>query len=280
MSQFLSLLSSRQQLPSSQALPYRVFIARTFPAGIVLSALLLFFSNISQAQLIVGRDSHLNFNYVFGAGGSVYSDTQILNAMTQDLNDNLAIGHSQMEGGSNPPGPWTAGIDVELAQQYSITGSLGNFSQIQASGFSTGETFSTGFGSVGLHSSSPGNRLMLYFDVIQPQDYSLTGEIAFTGTSPGAQNQVALQLWDGIIWANVHNSLFLPGSQGSFDWTGTLNPGEYRMLSVLGLSLPGGNQSAFRSYNYDFQLTSIPEPSSAAAVLMIGVVSVLIRRRR
>jgi hypothetical protein len=119
---------------------------------------------------------------------------------------------------------------------------------------------------------------MMYFDVNQAQDYSLAGEVAFTGAS-SIHTAVALQRWDGIVWQNVHNSAFLPRGQGAFGWSGTLNPGEYRMFSGLNVSLSGGNQSSNRSYQYEFRFTNIPEPSAAAG-LCIGLVAFQFRRQR
>jgi hypothetical protein len=262
-----------------QPLSQRTLAARSLVKVLALSSILsLFFCNTGDGQVIVARDSYLNYNYTFGGGAVTFSDNQTLNPTSLVLFDNLGIGHSQMESGANPPGPWSAGIDVSLAQQFEITGSLSNFSRIQANASSTGETFTSGFGSAGLFSSNPGNRLLMSFNVNQAQDYTLIGDIAFTGAS-STQSAVALQRWDGIVWQNVHNSAFLLGGQGAFNWSGTLNPGEYRMFSGLNLSLPGGNQSSVRAYQYEFRFTNIPEPSSATA-LLIGMGVVLFRRRR
>jgi hypothetical protein len=192
-------------------------------------------------QTLISRNSHLNFNYVFGAGPDVFQDTQELTASTLNLSDIHSIGHAQSESGSVPAGPWSAGISVGIQQQYSITGTAGLLSGIEASGASVGDTSTSGFGSAGLFSSNPGNSLILNFDLTQAQVYSLTGEIAFVGGASSTQTAVALQRWDGIVWQNVHNSLFLSGNQGAFDWSGTLDAGQYRMFSGLNLSLPAGN---------------------------------------
>jgi hypothetical protein len=233
---------------------------------------------VATSQVLVQRDSHLNFNYTFGGGSTVFQDNRTLNPTSLVSSDSLSLGHTQTEQGTVPAGPWTAGIDVALNQNFSISGPLDRFHRIQATASSRGETVTDGFGSAGLFAANPGNRLFLYFDLHQSEEYRLVGELAFTGAA-SSQTAVALQRWDGVVWQNVRTTIGLPDSQGAFDWSGSLAAGEYRLLSGLNLSLPGGGQSSSRSYQYDFQLTSVPEPSAAVLVACTLLGGSVVRRR-
>jgi hypothetical protein len=228
---------------------------------------------------LVQRDSHLNFNYIFGGGSTVFQDNRTLNPTALVSSDSLSLGHTQTEHGTVPAGPWTAGIDVALNQDFLISGPLNRFHRVQATATSRGETVAEGFGVSGLFATNPGNRLFLNFDLHQSEEYRLAGQLAFTGVA-SAQTVVALQRWDGVVWQNVRTTIGLPNSQGAFDWSGSLVAGEYRLLSGLNLSLSGDGQSSSRSYQYDFQLTSVPEPSAAVLVACALLGASVVRRRR
>lgn len=220
------------------------------------------------AQELVGRDSGVSYSYVYGAGG----DTNVDNLTTTDLSllasDNEVTGFIGSTSGFLPGNqPYSGGVDGRAEHEYAITGPLSGFSSITASGQTDVSSFATGLGSALMHSSNPGNQLILYFDLAAPTDYSLTGSIELPGAS--AFSLVALQFFDGIVWQNgIFNSIFLPGGMGSFDKSGTLAPGKYRMYSQISLNATG-NQTFTGSY--DYRLT-VPAPASGLMLAMGGLV--------
>jgi hypothetical protein len=79
-------------------------------------------------------------------------------------------------------------------------------------------------------------------------------------------NSISLQRFDGFTWQYVFTTAFLTGAPTTFDSSGVLTPGDYRLLSVIGLNVQG-NQSVTRSYTY---LLEVPERGSCFADLDDG----------
>jgi hypothetical protein len=170
------------------------------------------------------------------------------------------------------PRPYSAGVLVDLDHEYAISGSLSQFFSIAASGASHVVAASTGRGTALMNSSSPGNGLILEFTISDPTPFHLTGAISHP--NPMAFSLVALQEWDGIVWQNgiFTSYIHLPGGTGSFDVSGRLSPGLYRMNSALALNA-FGNEDYSASYGYQL---SVPEPASSG-LLWLG--ALLVRRR-
>lgn len=230
--------------------------------------------SFSQAQNLTGRTSTQNYNYVFGAGGNVHTDT--FSEVRTDLvdSDGMNNAFADSASGTLPGGvQFTAGVGVALDQAYSIYGPLNNFNQvIMESGASAHAD--TVNGTAQLLSANPGNGLVLNFDLAGPTNYRFNGFIESSPTEVGIGNYIALQRFDGIVWQNTHNTIFLPGQQGSFDYSGTLSAGQYRLTSANSVTA-FGNEDVFSTSYYNFQV--VPEPLT---MFVIAPALMLFARKR
>lgn len=218
----------------------------------------------AQAQVLTQRSSDLNFNYVYGAGGTVFQDTHTDAGTSVVSSGSHSISHSDQAQGILNGNPWSAGMAANVQHQFQVTGPLDNFRRIQASGSSYLSSHAASPGLSSAWSSSPGNRLIHYFTLSEATDYSLKGNIAFSN-GVSTQTTVSLQRWDGIVWQHTYATwMHLPGGQGAFETSGTLNPGEYRVFSGLSMNV-SSNVTHQASYDYDFQV--VPEPATLALAL-------------
>lgn len=212
--------------------------------------------NSASGQSLNSRLSQLTYTYVYGAGG----DTHVGNDL---IEDNLLVEsdneHTDFSGSTagvlpgDPERPYTAGVSIDLDHEYTIVGPYSSFRSIIASGTTDLTSSVSGFGSATTNSSSPGNHLIFYFTVDHPVEYDLSGAVA--STEPSFATAVALQRFDGFAWQYVFYSAFLPGSQGVFDASGVLSPGEYRILGSIGQNT-FASESHSASYNYTLTLTT------------------------
>jgi|GEM_PF-4781204 len=217
----------------------------------------------AQAQNLTARSSTQNYTYVFGAGGNVNNDTYLEEDFVLEASDGMSHSYSDSTSGTLPGGvQYTAGVGIQMSQAYSVIGSLTNFSQIIAESSSSAYT-ETVNGSAQVLSANPGNGLVLNFDLANQVDYRFRGSILSSPSEVGIGNLVALQRYDGITWQQVHTTIFLPGQQGSFDYTGTLNSGQYRLLSSNAVTI-SGNNAVSSDYSYNFEV--VPEPVTMFAL--------------
>lgn len=225
-----------------------------FARRLALSAgLALALAHSARAQSLISRESTLNYNYVYGAGGDSHTANITIPDNTLLASDSEQTGDSGATSGTlpgDPPRPYSAGVSCDLEHEYAVAGPLNNFRSITATGYSNAVTSSSGFGTAQMIATNPGNSLTLYFDLSTPVYYSLSGSIALD--EAGFSSGVALQRFDGIVWAQVFNSIFLPGGQGAFSSSGTLSPGQYRIGSSLAVDA-FGNENKTGTYNYTFR---------------------------
>jgi len=242
--------------------------------ALTIVALSVIASASAEAQSLTSRKSGVSYTYVYGAGGDSHSDSVSIPDNLPVASDNESIEYKGSTSGVLPNGqPYFAGVDGIAQHEFSITGPLNGFSSISASGSTSVSTVATGAGVAQLIMSNPGNELVLEFNIAAPTDYQLSGSIDLPG--PSAFSLVALQYFDGIVWQNSpFNSIFLPGGEGSFDKSGTLGPGLYRVYSVLSLDA-FGNETFTASYNYRLTV-----PTPAGALPMIFGLAGLSRRKR
>ena len=204
----------------------------------------------ARAQTLVSRESTLNYNYVYGAGGDSHTGNNTVPDTTLLASDTEQTGDSGATSGTlpgDPPRPYSAGVSCDLEHEYAVAGPLTSFRSITATGSTLVTAASSGFGTAQMIAANPGNSLTLYFNLSAPIYYSLNGVI--TLDEAGFASGVALQRFDGIVWAQVFNSIFLPGGQGAFSSSGTLNPGQYRISSSIALDA-FGNENKTGTYNY------------------------------
>lgn len=235
---------------------------------------------VAPAQMnLTSRASTQNYNYLYGGGPDAIQDTYLNTAGGLLATDTMEKHFAQQGEGWYPPANihWIAGVSVDLYQTYAITGPLGNASSISGSGYTNVSSFIEEDGLALMRSSSPGNELVAEFSLTAATDYRLNGLFETTdGTNlPG---QVALQRFDGIVWQYVHTSLFLPGSESAFDWSGTTGPGNYRLLAQIQQGT-FGDESRMGAYQYNLTMGAVPEPATMA-VLGLGVAALLRKRRR
>ncbi len=246
-----------------------VALQRSFICAFGVSVL----SAASFGQTLTGRSSTLNFNYVYGAGG----DTNIGDGGASDAVLLQADGENASFSNSTQgflPGnqPYAASALSSLQQEYVVTGPLSGFQSIRGSSSTRVAVTSSGLGTALMNASNPGNELILLFSLDAAAPYTLSGNVSTP--AGGAFTGVSLQSFDGIVWQNIFNSIFLPGQQGAFVVVGDLPAGSYRLINAIALN-SFGNADLSATTNFLF---TIPGPGAAAGLGLGGLV--LSRRRR
>lgn len=218
------------------------------------AAIIAIVSGPAHGQILTSRSSTLKYNYVYGAGPDGHVGSDLIVDTELLVSDIESTGFSGSTSGSlpgDPPSPYSAGVSVDLLHDYAIGGPLTAFHSITASASTQVSAAASGVGSATMHADNPGNEILFNFTVDSPRDYHLFGNLVHP--APNAFSYIALQRFNGFNWVYVFWSAFLPNGQGSFDLTGTLSPGEYRINSALSLAA-GANESWTATYQYEFNL--------------------------
>ena len=203
------------------------------------------------AQTLTSRASTVNYSYVYGAGADSHSDNAQIEDATLLAGDAETAHHAGFTSGVLPNGtPYSAGVTVQLDHSYTITGPLTAFTSIHAEGVSDVSSATSGGGVATMQSSNPGNRLLFHFETTTPMHYRLSGEVALPAAS--FFSYVTLQRFDGFTWAYVVTTAFSPNAVTPFDFSATLQPGQYRLDSNLTL---GVNASAAQHGSYHYTLS-------------------------
>lgn len=117
--------------------------------------------------------------------------------------------------------------------------------------------------------------LDVHFELLQSFNYSLSGTRSFVSSGRGSAN-AGVQVRDGL-GSLVFN---LPSGAGSFNLSGVLPQGHYRLIantSATGVNgLDAGIGNGMADLNFTFTLT--PEPATMA--LLAGGLAIFARRRR
>lgn len=205
----------------------------------------------AAAQTLTSRASTVNYNYVYGAGGDTHSDNvQILDGALLATDAETAHYDGSTSGVLPGGTPYSAGVDVQLDHNYTITGPLNAFSSIHAEGVTDVSSAISGGGVATMQSTNPGNRLLFHFETTTPMHYRLSGEVALPAAS--FFSYVTLQRFDGFTWAYVATTAFSPNAVTPFDFSATLQPGQYRLDANLAL---GVNASASQHGTYQYTLS-------------------------
>lgn len=217
-----------------------------------LATLSLLLTGVAHAQMtLTGRYSELRYDYVYGFGGDTHSaNVPVTNSalLSQDTESHGYIGS---DSGVWASMGWSAAVGIDLQNEYSVEGSLSDFSAIRSSGTIALSASKGGVGGAGIGGRNPGNQQFHYFTVPTATPYDFFGNLTFDPS--GGSGFLALQVFDSIVWQNVRFTYSLPGAQGNFSWSGTLAPGSYRLYSeatanfIATNDVPSGSRSA--SYN-------------------------------
>jgi hypothetical protein len=255
--------------------------ARGVAVVAVAGGVLMAASAASGAATLTSRLSQLSFAATYGGGETAFTpggpatDGALLATDSNELNFADSVAGFVL---NDPERPWNASVGLAAQQTYAVTGPLSDFSRIQASGRTAVSASAGGEGLATMVAQSPGNSLELYFTLSDSVPATFSGVVDL---SPDGQNLaagVALQRFDGIVWANLFNSLFLVGQEGVFDLDLALTPGEYRVQSfATGNAFAGVRPSQENTWRYDLQI--VPGAGGGVALLAGGVLAGVRRRR-
>lgn len=209
----------------------------------------------ASGQPFTGRSSSLNYAYVFGAGGDSHVGNDIVADPSLLLSDSEAASFADETEGvlpGDPPRPYYAAVSVYIQHEYSITGDLDHMQAVQASGSSLVAGVVSGAGLSQMNSVNPGNELIIYFTINGPTIYHIVGAVEVP--DPTAFSGVRLEVFNGFNWVWIFNTIILPGTEGPFDVTGTLTPGQYRIVGALAVG-ESNTDSVYADYDYTLELT-------------------------
>lgn len=236
-----------------------------------------------EAQSLNSRLSQLAYAAVYGAGGDTFTSSASVTYNTLDLAASPLMSFADARSGfvlENPDRPWSAAVDVEAAHEFSITGSIAEFSRIQASGRSEVAVAATGEGLAQMFVPSGGNQLEFTFTLGSTVSANLAGSVTLAPGYGYLSGNVILQQFNGFIFATIFSTLSLPGEQGNFNLDLELTAGEYRLIAgsdASGFAFAEGPPAVFAENSWSYDLTIVPAPASAL-VLAAGFLRG--RRRR
>lgn len=235
---------------------------------------LLAVPNVAMAQTITQRMTNMNWASLYGGGTTSFnpSDSFSSNALESSFSHNMNFADSQS---GVSPLSWTADVQIDINQSFNINGPLNNFASISTNqNGSKSQSAGGQIGVAGINSVLPGNELIFEFVVTSSMNYQLSADWSSTVAN---SSWMALAWFNGSSFQGVHDTrqLFL-GTNGTFDWTGTLNAGVYRLVSQNELN--NGNLVFVGQNNYTFtNLDAVPEPGT---MIVIGAAALLARRRK
>lgn len=250
-------------------------------ARLALVAVLASAASLTFSQNLTSRLSTLNYQATYGGGGDTFtpSESAVDNELLTFDTDTMAFSDSRSGFILGDPGrPWGADVSVSAFNSYITEGPLDNFTRILAQGRVRVEAASSGEGLANMTAVNPGSELKFEFSLASAKQASLEGYVSLAPDGQTLHVGVALQRFDGIVWANVFNSAFLPGEEGTFNNVYNLSAGNYRLVSYAsGNAFHGVRPFQDNSWNYDFQV--VPEPGTMSA-LALGLAAVARRRKR
>lgn len=233
-----------------------------------------------EAQSLNSRMSRLEYTTVYGVAEDTFTSSALQSSADVDLAGSLLLSFADSKAGlvlDDPGRPWSASVAVLNGHEFSITGSVSEFSRIQASGSTEVSAAATGEGSALMTVPSVGNRLEFGFTVGSTVSANLSGLVTLAPGYGFLSGSVILQRFDGFIFVSIFNSLSLPGEQGAFDVDLELTAGEYRLIGDSNASAFAFAASATAENSWSYELTIVPAPAS---VLVLAAGGLLRRRRR
>lgn len=251
-------------------------MTKTYTFGVLVALALVAVPALSSAQSIVSRSTFMEFDALYGGGPDSWDPSGSVNKSNMVLSDSSTLQFSDERAGTFPL-DWTAGVSFDMLQTHAITGLLSNFHTISGSMRSTNTTYATGIGTAGI----PGvQEQIIGFEISQPTNYRLEGSIFYPNGGTFRRSIVELQYQFVWGWSNIWSTA-LPdlGWDASFDFTGLMEPGNYRIRNFAELQR---EPNATFVANNDYTLTNldaVPEPASMLG-LGAGLAALAARRRR
>jgi hypothetical protein len=231
---------------------------------------------VASAQNITSRTTQMNWDSLYGGGPTIFEPSDSFISSTMESNFSNSMGFTDSQTGDFPIG-WTAAVDIDINQSFSITGPLTNFTSISADMDGFKNQSASGIGSAGIGSNLPGNSLIFEFDVATTMNYSLTGSLYYDPNGAFENSVVSIQTFNGVFWTGIPGATTSQlGNNQNFNFSGTLAAGSYRIFSSN--TLPGGFSSYQGSNNYTFtNLDAVPEPGT---LLVVGAAALFARKKR
>jgi len=235
-----------------------------------------------EAQSLNSRLSQVEYTTVYGAAEDTFTSSGLQSSLDVDPAGSLLQSFADSKAGlvlDDPGRPWSASVAVLNGHEFSITGSIAEFSRIQASGSSEVAVAATGEGSALMIVPAVGNRLEFQFNLGSTVFANLSGNVSLAAGFGYLSGSVILQRFDGFIFATIFNTLSLPGEQGAFNLDLELAAGEYRLIAdsnATAFAFAGGPPAASVSNSWSYDLVIVPAPASALVLAAGG----LLRRRR
>lgn len=196
--------------------------------------------SLATAQTLTSRASHMNYNYVYGAGADSHTGSDVFDQgdlLATDMDELHYEGSTSGSLPGNPGTPYTAGVDIDLYQSYYTIGPLNNLSTITSTNTTNLLANATGAGVSAAYSTTSGNSHQFEFTLARPRRYSLNGTVS---SSVNYGGEVTLRRWDGFTWTIWDTSLFGPGGLGPFGFNRTMLSGTYRFYTAAGINSTGG----------------------------------------
>lgn len=251
-------------------------MTKTYTFGVLVALALVAVPALSSAQSIIGRSTTMQFTSLYGGGPDSWDPSGNLGKTDVVLSDTSTLEFADDRTGTFPL-DWTAGVSINMLQTHTITGSLSAFQTIEGSMRSTNTTYATGIGAAGI----PGSQeQVITFEIDQLTNYRFEGHVFYPNGGAFKRSIIEMQFFFPWGWSNIFNTA-LPdlGPDGTFDFTGQMEPGSYRIRNYA--ELQGAANTTFIANN-DYKLTNldaVPEPASMLG-LGAGLAALAARRRR
>ena len=221
----------------------------------------LLVSAAAHAQAVEYRVSKLGYLGGFGGGEDWEGFSSATEWTTPLLSDERAISVAESGDGlvlKDPDRPWSGAIALEMGHEYVITGTVKQFSRIEANGSLEASAGATGEGIAQMLVPTEGNLLEFGFTLAEATDARLTGNVSIDPDKLSS-TVVTLYHFNGFSWVSIFSTYFIPSQEGDFDFSQKLGPGLYSLYTFCsGSAIAPGDPSQVSSWSYRLELGSAP----------------------
>lgn len=229
-------------------------------AGMIAAAVV--FAPVSaEAHYFMGGRLEMNYDYVYGSGGDSNSGGDRIDRTQLDGWDIDQLTYANSTQGAG----YTAGVSVAINGWYSYT-DFPTFTELTGAGYLDVAGEASGTGLALMNAGNRGSATTSSFTVTEESTYRLQGWVDVEPGEFGAGHLVTLQHFNGFFYETVFSSWSLPGGYGTFDVSGSLLPGDYRMYGQV-VGRADNTESHRTSYEYYMTMSSVPEPATFAILL-------------